>query len=66
MSIVKPANSDSFYYNYKRAFRVVLMAVKYANYEFNMADCGINGRVSDGVLGYTKFAEATFSVGNKE
>lgn len=58
ISIVKPADSGSFYYNYKGGFSVVLMAVVNANYEFIMADCGINGRVSDGgVIGYTKFGE---------
>lgn len=71
VSIVKPANSGSFYYNYKGDFSVVLMAVVNANYEFIMADCGINGRVSDGgVIGYTKFgeklAEGTLALPNKE
>lgn len=58
VEIVKPHNTGSFYYNYKGSFSVVLLAVVNANYEFLMADCGINGRVSDGgVLAYTQFGE---------
>lgn len=71
VSIVKPPNSGSFYYNYKGDFSVVLMAVVNANYEFIMADCGINGRVSDGgVIAYTPFghklAEGTLGLPDRE
>ena len=56
IEIKKPANSGSFYYNYKNNFSIVLMAVVNAKYEFIMADVGINGRVSDGgVFSETKF-----------
>lgn len=48
VQIEKPANSGSFYYNYKHTFSVVLMAVVNSNYEFIMADVGTNGRISDG------------------
>lgn len=58
VEIIKPANSDSYFFNYKGRFSVVLLAVVNANYEFIMVDCGINGSVSDGgVLGYTRFGE---------
>ncbi|KAL7646069.1 UNVERIFIED_CONTAM: hypothetical protein RMT77_002970 [Armadillidium vulgare] len=58
VEIAKPHSTGSFYYNYKGSFSVVLLAVVNANYEFLMADCGINGRVSDGgVLGFTHFGE---------
>ena len=56
--IAKPANSGSYYYNYKQFFSVVLMAVVNANYEFLYVHSGTNGRVSDGgVIEYTKFYE---------
>lgn len=56
--IAKPANSGSYYYNYKQFFSVVLMAVVNANYEFLYVHTGINGRVSDGgVIECTKFYE---------
>lgn len=46
--ITPPANSGSFYYNYKGFFSVILMAIVNANYEFIFVDVGKNGRVSDG------------------
>lgn len=56
IQIVKPANSGSYYYNYKGTFSTVVMAVVNANYEFIMVHTGINGKVSDGGV----FQETTF------
>lgn len=59
VAIRKPPGSGSQYYNYKKFFSVVLLAVVNANYEFIMVDVGINGRISDGgVLGITDFGQA--------
>ena len=43
-----PANSGSFYYNYKHRFSIVLLAVVDADYKFIHVDIGCNGRISDG------------------
>ncbi|XP_047543348.1 uncharacterized protein LOC125075683 [Vanessa atalanta] len=58
VDIKKPPGSGSYYYNYKKTFSIVLMAVVNANYEFIMVDIGTNGRVSDGsVLQNTTFGQ---------
>lgn len=58
INITKPPGSGSYYFNYKKNFSIVLMAVVNANYEFLMVDIGVNGRASDaGVFKQTKFNE---------
>lgn len=46
--IQKPANSGSFYFNYKGTFSVILFAIVNAECEFIYVYTGTNGRVSDG------------------
>ncbi|KAG5876835.1 hypothetical protein JTB14_014164 [Gonioctena quinquepunctata] len=48
--IQTPTNSGSEFYNYKKYFSVVLMALVDAEYCFMFADCGCQGRLSDGAV----------------
>lgn len=56
VNITKPPGSGSYYFNYKKNFSILLMAVVNANYEFLMVHVGTNGRASDAGL----FSELPF------
>lgn len=58
ISIVPPANSGSYYFNYKGHHSLVLMAIVNAKYQFVYIYVSMNGRISDGgVLQNTVFFE---------
>ncbi|XP_059222658.1 uncharacterized protein LOC131996767 [Stomoxys calcitrans] len=58
VNIVKPSKSGSYFYNYKKNFSIVMMALVGANYEFLMVEVGINGRCSDaGVFAQSKLKQ---------
>lgn len=42
-----PANSGSFYFNYKESHSIILLALVRVNIEFIYADVGVNGRACD-------------------
>ena len=48
ITIQKPGDGSSFYYNYKHTHSVVLLALAGPNYECLHADIGANGECSNG------------------
>jgi hypothetical protein len=56
VNIIPPPHSGSYFYNYKGAHSILMLALVNANYEFIMVHVGTNGRVSDGgVIENTEF-----------
>ena len=51
-----PSHSGSMYFNYKKTYSVVLLAVEDARYNFVVVDVGAQGKHSDGHL----FSNSTF------
>lgn len=48
ITIVSPAHSGSLFFNYKRSFSIVLLALVDADYRFTFVQVGNFGRTSDG------------------
>ena len=47
VTIRKPSNAGSYYYNYKHTHSIILLAIAGPEYECLYADVGSNGRVND-------------------
>jgi|TergutMp193P3_1026864.scaffolds.fasta_scaffold26680_3 hypothetical protein len=52
-----PSKSGSEFYNYKKVYSVILLAIVDANYKFIYIDVGTNGRVNDALV----FSKSTFN-----
>jgi hypothetical protein len=55
--ILCPSKSGSEFYNYKKDYSVILLAIVDANYKFIYIDFGTNGRVNDALV----FSKSTFN-----
>ncbi|KAK4887253.1 hypothetical protein RN001_003524 [Aquatica leii] len=61
--IVPPPRSGALYYNYKKFYSVVLIALVNSNYEFINVDIGKQGRMSDGEnLNFVFIGDAAFGL----
>ena len=47
VTIRKPCNADSYYYNYKHTHSIIFLAIAGPEYECLYADVGSNGRIND-------------------
>ena len=47
VTIGKPSNAGSYYYNYKHTHSIILLAIACLEYECLYADVGSNGRIND-------------------
>ena len=54
VTIRKPSNAGSYYYNYKHTHSIILLAIAGPEYECLYADIGSNGRVNDAKAHYYK------------
>ena len=63
VTIRKPKNGGSYYYNYKHTHSIILLAIAGPEYECLYADVGSNGRVNDsGVWNKSSLLQAIGSV----
>ena len=51
VTIRKPSNAGSYYYNYKHTHSIILLSIAGPEYECLYADVGSNGRVNDSGVG---------------
>ena len=47
VTIRKPSNAGSYYYNYKHTHSIILLAIPGPEYEYLYADVGSNDRIND-------------------
>ena len=50
IQVIRPSNSGSEFYNYKRSFSIILCALVDGEYCFKFIDVGANGRASDAAV----------------
>lgn len=50
IQVIRPSNSGSEFYNYKRSFSIILFALVDGEYCFKFIDVGANGRASDAAV----------------